>query len=99
MISPATRVFRDPQTASRVIAGEAVVLTPRNGRILTLNETGSRIWDLLADGPSAKDIVDRLVQEFEVTPDEARRDAEAFFDELVSRDMVTLEEPRDNGDG
>ena len=98
MIPAGERIFRDPHTASRVIAGEAVVLTPRNGRILTLNETGSCIWELLGSGPTMEDITAALVKEFEVTPADAQCDAQAFFDELWARDMVTLEQPRTNGD-
>lgn len=98
MLPPDKEVFRDPRTASRVIAGEAVVLTPRDGRILTLNETGTRIWELLADGPTIAEIASVLVQEFEIEADRARQDVAAFIDHLLCREIATLERPRDDDD-
>lgn len=75
------------------------MLTPRDGRIMTLNETASCIWDLLADGPSLADVVSRLMTEFNVDRNKAMLDARSFLDELVAREMVTLDEPckDDNG--
>ncbi len=42
--------------------------------IYTLNETAARIWELIDGKIKVRDIKERIVQEFEVTPNEAERD-------------------------
>jgi len=42
--------------------------------IYTLNETAARIWELIDGKIKVRDIKDRIVQEFEITPTEAERD-------------------------
>jgi predicted DNA-binding transcriptional regulator len=83
-------VSRNEKTASRILAGEAVVLTPLDSKIHGFNETGSRIWELLADQPTLGEIVVHIHREFEVSEEQARSDVVAFIEELVARGMVTL---------
>ena len=42
--------------------------------IYTLNETAARIWELIDGKIKVRDIRERIVQEFEITPTEAERD-------------------------
>lgn len=83
-------VSRNEKTASRILAGEAVVLTPMDSKIHGFNETGSRIWELLADRPTLGEIVAHIHREFEVSQEQAQSDVIAFIEELVARGMVTL---------
>lgn len=83
-------VSRNEKTASRILAGEAVVLTPMDSKIHGFNETGSRIWDFLADQPTLGEIVAHIHREFAVSQEQAQSDVVAFIEELVARGMVTL---------
>ena len=91
MISSNQVVTRNSKTASRVIAGEAIVLTPADSKIRTLNPTGSRIWELLGGKPTVAEIVDRIHREFDVTRDEAESDVRAFLDDLAAKGLVSVE--------
>ncbi len=42
--------------------------------IYTLNETAARVWELIDGKIKVRDIKERIVQEFEITPTEAERD-------------------------
>jgi hypothetical protein len=83
-------VRRNEKTASRVLAGEAIVLTPQNSKIHSFNETGSRIWELLADEPTVKEVVAQIRSEFEVGEEQAQADVIAFLEELAAKGMVTF---------
>ncbi len=85
-------VCKDRQTASRILAGEAIVLTPMNGKIYNLNETGSRIWAWLDDKPTVGELAARLQSEFKVDEKQARADTIAFLEELAARGMIALSE-------
>lgn len=90
MISLEQIVRRNEKTASRVLAGEAIVLTPQNSKIHSFNETGSRIWELLADEPTVKEVVAQIRSEFEVGEEQAQADVIAFLEELAAKGMVTF---------
>lgn len=92
MLTPDQVVSRNPETASRIIAGEAIVLTPRDSKIRNLNETGSRIWELLETHPTVGSIIERLHAEFDVSEDQAREDVLAFLEELLARGLVTVQD-------
>ena len=88
---------KSPQTASRLIDGEAVIVVPEHDEVKVLNEAGSRIWDLL-DG--TKDVVQLskvISDEFDVSLDNAVDDMNEFIDELYEKNMIVLlEKPKDN---
>lgn len=68
---------------TRVIVpvGEAVTAFPG---MITVNETGSFIWQLLETEQTAQTVAEALVARYEVTREQAMADAEAFFEQLKS---------------
>lgn len=88
-----------PQTAGRVIDGEAILLLADTNEIQVLNEVGSRIF-ALADGQhSLAEIASILTDEFEVDLNQALDDVGAFIQQLVDHQVLVLhDQPRtDNG--
>jgi Coenzyme PQQ synthesis protein D (PqqD) len=75
-------------TASRLIAGEAVILSLDTKVLRGLNAVGSRVWDLIDGRRSVEDIVDVIVAEFDVAKPEAAADVGAFLRELVDKGLV-----------
>lgn len=78
-----------PHTASRLIAGEAVILALDTKVLRGLNTVGSRVWDLIDGARSLEDIVDVIVAEFDVARSVAAADVEAFVRQLVDRGLAT----------
>lgn len=76
-------------TASRLIAGEAVILSLDTKVLRGLNAVGSRVWDLIDGHRSVEEIVDVIVAEFDVAQPEAAADVGAFLRELVDKGLVT----------
>ena len=97
MLSLEQVVSRDKRTASRMIAGEVIVLTPMDSKIHNLNETGSRIWELLADEPTVGELVAQIHREFKVSEEQARADVITFIEELAAKGMVTLSQRPSEG--
>lgn len=73
--------------ASRIIEGQAVVVSLDRRVMHELNEVGSRVWELLEDR-SLGEIADRVVQEFDVTREQALDDVRAFIASLADLDAV-----------
>lgn len=53
---------------------EAVILNLRTKYYFTVNETGSRVWELLEQGQSPEAIVQTIADEYEVAPEECAAD-------------------------
>jgi hypothetical protein len=86
---------QNPRAAWRVYEGEAVIVSPEDSTLHTLNPVGTLIWEA-ADGRTALDaIVARVCETFEVDHATAARDAAAFVDQLCGRGLLTvLDAPR-----
>ena len=63
------------------------MILPSASAVRVLNEVGARIWSL-ADGRTLGDILDVLVNEYEVERTQLRVDAEAFLSELEGRGLL-----------
>ena len=82
-------VARSPKTAWRIIEGEAVILSMDTKILRGLNPVGSRIWDLIDGQRSLEQIAGVIVHEFDVAPEQAAQDVEAFIRDLLDRGLVT----------
>ncbi len=91
MISPKDYVVADERTASTIIENEAVILTPQDSMIHTLNRVGSRVWEL-ADGTKTIEKIGTMISdEFEVDKATAQVDIVEFIGELQNKGMITLQ--------
>jgi hypothetical protein len=94
------RYARNPDFVFRRIAGELILVPVRStgnpmGSVYTLNEVGAAIWDLLDGKNGVEEVRDRLVEQFEVTPDVAEADVREFLARLASvRAVLPVEEQR-----
>lgn len=80
--------LREGSTAWRVVEGETVAIDLGRGEYLTFNPTAAKAWSMLSEGATADELVRAIVGEFEVDPGPARRDLDAFLDELRSRGII-----------
>lgn len=61
-----------------------VLYSPHRGQTVRLNESGRRVWELLAKPVSLDEIARRLVYVYPNVPlEQARRDAESFIQSLI----------------
>jgi len=77
----------------RRMGGSAVLVNLSTNRIYELNETGTRIWELLERGHSSDEINDQLCAEFTVAPTEARGAYDKLIAELRDQGLVRPETP------
>jgi Coenzyme PQQ synthesis protein D (PqqD) len=77
------RIRRNRDVAHRLVEGQAVIVLPRSGEIMVLNETGAVVWDLSDGEHDIEDIVDELTKRFDVSPAAAQEDVESLYRELI----------------
>jgi hypothetical protein len=84
------RPRRDPSVAWRVIQGEAVMVLPSTGKVHTLNEVGTRFWELIDGQRSLEEIAKKIEEEFDAPPGAIEADCQRFANELAERRLLTL---------
>ena len=84
-------VARSPEIAARLLDGEMMIMSARDSTLFNLNELGTMIWQAADGATSLEEIVaKKICVEYEVEPDQALRDAEAFVWELAGHGIMLL---------
>lgn len=87
------RFARDPSIVSRKIAGEFILVPIRQKAgdvesIYTLNEVGGYIWECIDGEKTVEELRDMIVDEFEVSLEEAEADIAEFLQHLETLSVV-----------
>lgn len=77
-----------PEIIWREMDGNAVVVSPKDGQVRVFNEVGTIIWQRLVAGDSLATIKDRLVQTYDISPQQAHQDLDSFLKELKKRGIL-----------
>jgi len=94
MLAPETVLHPHPSLVfTRLDDAEAVLLHLDTKRYYTLNETGTRIWELLQQRRSAQEVAQALQDNYAVTDEEAMPLLLAFVDELQQEGLVQSSAP------
>jgi len=84
------RPQREPAAAWRVIDGEAVMVLPATGKVHTLNEVGTRFWELVDGQRTLEQIAAALADEFDAPSERVEADCRAFVEELSARGLLVV---------
>ena len=82
------RLIVPDSVISRPVDGITVVVDVATGRSFTLDEVGTRVWELLTTMPSAQAVYETLLQEFDADPSQMRDDVERLIDALTSHELL-----------
>ena len=81
----------------REIAGDYIIIPTGktvfdfNG-LITLNEVGVSLWKMLQNEVTFDDLLQGILDEYDVEPAVAREDIQEFLDQLVNRGIMEAEE-------
>ena|SRR2546422_2299993 len=75
---------------SRVLDGEAVILGLEAGVYYGLDSVGTRIWELIGERGWVREILARLVDEYDVEPGRCERDLLGLLRELREQGLITV---------
>jgi Coenzyme PQQ synthesis protein D (PqqD) len=79
---------QNPDVVSSRLGDAGVLVNLRTNRILELNVTGIRIWELIGDGLSVGEIGQRLHAEFDAPPDEVHSELRRLIGELTREGLI-----------
>lgn len=76
------------RVAFRRIGDQVVLVSPDENVMLTLNPTGSMVWEWLDGKKSVAEIAAALEQEFVVSAKQAQKDVVGFLELMLERALV-----------
>ncbi len=79
-----------PDLIWRMLDESAVIVSPQEGQVRVLNEAGTVIWQMLADGRSRSEVSNALVERYSINPAQAEKDMKQFLLELHERGLLSL---------
>jgi Coenzyme PQQ synthesis protein D (PqqD) len=95
---PETYIARSSAIASRMLAGEMMVMNSVDSTFFTLNEVATAIWKA-ADGrtPLREIVHTQICEQFDIEPERAERDAAQFVSELSQHGILLVsDQPLDS---
>jgi predicted Rdx family selenoprotein len=86
-----TYVLRSSAIASRVLGDEAIVMSPADSTLFSINVAGTAIWEAM-DGktPLAQIVKEKICTIFDVDLEPALKDAERFVERLSQHGIVRI---------
>jgi hypothetical protein len=93
-IKSSGKYHRSDEVASKEVGGEIVIVPAHRGLaaeedvLFTLTGTGMLIWNLLDGTHSVQQMIDHILQHYDVSAEQAKRDVFLFLEELVARRMI-----------
>lgn len=85
---PDRYLVRNPRAAWRVYEAEAVVLSPDDSVLHTLNPAATIVWLAADGGTSWLDVVSRVAGAFDVPSARIEADLHAFVDDVEARGLL-----------
>jgi hypothetical protein len=79
---------RSGQILSQELSGETVLLDLVSEKYFSIDEVGTRVWQLLADGASMNSLLKMLEDEFDVERAQLEGDLRRFLDELLGAGLL-----------
>ena len=72
------------------IDSEAVILDVNSGTYFGLNEVSNRIWQLLQTPTDSEQLIAQILEEYEVAPEEVRKDVQSLLDDMLNAGLVEV---------
>jgi hypothetical protein len=86
------RISVSEHVLARELDNESILLHLESGTYFGLDETGTRIWFLIAQHGQLESVVLALLEEYDVDEAQLRQDLLRFVRDLVSRQLLEINE-------
>ena len=72
------------------LAGEAAILDLKSGHYYGLNAVGARVWNLIQEPKTVTDVLQTLLDEYDIETDSCENDLLALLEELQGKGLVEV---------
>jgi hypothetical protein len=78
------------EQVSSDIGGEVVILNLKSGVYHGLNEVGARIWSLIQEAKTVKEVKATLLQEYAVEQEQCDREVQELLQQLQAAELIEV---------
>jgi hypothetical protein len=91
MESPEIYLFQSTDIAARTLGDDTLIMSTRDSTVFMLDAVGTAIWNAV-DGstPLSRIVRERVCSEFDVSDEEAYRDAKEFVGQLAQHGILLV---------
>jgi len=89
-LSPSSIVVATKEQVSCALGDESAVLNMKNSVYYGLNPVGARIWSLLRQPRSVRELCDVIVNEYEVAREQCERDVLDLLEKMKVEGLIEL---------
>jgi Coenzyme PQQ synthesis protein D (PqqD) len=90
MIPFSSRVLVPPDILISQVGGESVILNLKSEHYFGLDGMGTEMWAAMTNSESIQTAYDKLLNEYEVEPEQLRRDLQDLLEKLVEHGLVEI---------
>jgi hypothetical protein len=91
-MTDSTIVRRKDEIVTANMEGETVMMSVETGKYYNLGAIGGEIWEMLGTEKSFSQIIDELVDRYDVERAQCAKDTTAFLEHLRSQGLITVQE-------
>ena len=95
MITLDTKLIIPGQVVFSVVGRDAFILNTRTNDYFSLEEVGTRLWELLKDGKSLREGFNLLLKEYDVEQGELERDMLELVGQFIEKGLVEVAASQD----
>lgn len=88
-----TKLCKGRDHVATSIGDETAVMSIKRGRYYAVGAVAERIWQILEAPASPREIAERLVGEYDISPEQCAREVDTFLKELVEEGLVVEHRP------
>ncbi len=88
MITEKTKIIKNSDIEVTDFENEKVMMNLEIGRYFTLNEVGSRIWELIDKNNEVEGIINGLLEEYDVSREMCREQVFKYIEDLIQYGIV-----------
>jgi hypothetical protein len=92
MISERSIVVASRSQVSCELEGEAVMLNLKDGVYYGLNPVGAHIWKLIREPKQVREVVNILLETYDVEPERCTREVLTLLQDLAARGLVEVQD-------
>ncbi len=89
-LSPDTVIKRSENIAWQKFEDKVFIITPDDSMLHMLNETGTRIWEIIEKPKKISEIVEEILKEYDVTKEKAEQSVKRFISELIKKGICEI---------
>lgn len=91
MLTAETIVRRGDSHVETEVADQTMMMNIEKGKYYALEGTAKLIWGHLESPTKVEDLVAKMVETYDVEPDQCRSDVLSFLGDLMENDLVVAE--------